>query len=237
MKDAYYSVVEDLNAKYGKASYESGSDICYGAGLCAVRLIDFNHDGTDELLAVFRYDKKVSAEDKNGEHVLKEEPNYRMEVYAWNGSTAVRAFDSDGVSAMQEKDDDYRFYILQKDDEKTYICRNSYSYSAKTSRVWSGTSRISAQGENGIFEPIFTANAESDYGYMSYMINGEKSYRRDFEKNGCIVPYFCGNNTDYDDSEFEIRWLQGDSSKGSDIRNMISETQKTIRSLNSAYQP
>ena len=97
--------------------------------------------------------------------------------------------------------------------KKTYICRNSYSYSAKSSRVWSGTSRISAQGENGIFEPIFTANAESDYGYMSYMINGEKSYRRDFEKNGCIVPYFCGNNTDYDDSEFEIRWLQGDSSK------------------------
>ena len=237
MKDAYYSVVEDLNAKYGKASYESVSDICYGAGLCAVRLIDFNHDGTDELLAVFRYDKKVSADDKNGEHVLKEEPNYRMEVYAWNGSTAVRAFDSDGVSTLQEKDDDSRFYILQKDDEKTYICRNSYSYSAKTSRVWSGTSRISAQGENGIFEPIFTANAESDYGYMSYMINGEKSYRRDFEKNGCIVPYFCGNNTDYDDSEFEIRWLQGDSSKGSDIRNMISETQKTIRSLNSAYQP
>lgn len=49
---------------------------------------------------------------------MKEEPNYRMEVYAWNGSTAVRAFDSDGVSTMQEKDDDSRFYILQKDDEK-----------------------------------------------------------------------------------------------------------------------
>ncbi len=237
MKEAYYSVVEDLNTKYGKASYDSESDICYGAGLCTVRLIDFNNDGTDELLAVFRYDKKVSAENESGEHVLEEEPDYRLEVYAWNGSTAVRAFDSDGVSTMQEKDDDSRFYILQKDGEKTNICRNSYSYSAKTARVWSGTSRISAQNGSGIFEPIFTANAESDYGYMTYMINGERSYRRDFEKNGCVVPYFCGSNTDYDDSEFEIRWLQGDSSKGSDIRDMISETQKTIRELNSAYQP
>lgn len=237
MKDAYYSVVEDLNQKYGKASYESDSNICYGAGLCTVRLLDFNNDGTDELFVIFRYDKKVSAENENGEHVLNEEPDYRMEVYAWNGSTAVRAFDSDGVSAMQEKDDDSRFYILQNDDGKINICRNSYSYSAKTARVWSGTSRISAQDESGIFEPIFTANAESDYGYRTYMINGEKIYRRDFEKSGCVVPYFCGNNTDYDESEFEIRWLCGDSSKGSDIRDMISETQKTIRSLNSAYQP
>ena len=43
--------------------------------------------------------------------------------------------------------------------------------------------------------------------------------------------------TDYDKEEFEIRYLQGDSSKGAQIRESISETQKTIRSLNSAYQP
>ena len=138
---------------------------------------------------------------------------------------------------MQEKSDESRFYILQKDDEKTYICRNNYSYGKSSSRVWNGTSRISAQSDNNIFEPIFTANVECDYGYMSYMINGEKTYRRDFEKNGCRVPYFCNESTEYDKEEFEIRYLQGDSSKGAQIRESISETQKTIRSLNSAYQP
>ena len=237
MKEAYYSVAEGLNQKYGKASYESDSNICYAGGLCTVRLIDFNNDGTDELLTVFRYNKKVATENKNGEHVLNEEPDYRLEIYSWNGSTAVRAFSSDGVSTMQEKSDESRFYILQKDDEKTYICRNNYSYGKSSSRVWNGTSRISAQSDNNIFEPIFTANVECDYGYMSYMINGEKTYRRDFEKNGCRVPYFCNESTEYDKEEFEIRYLQGDSSKGAQIRESISETQKTIRSLNSAYQP
>lgn len=237
MKEAYYSVAEGLNQKYGKASYESDSNICYAGGLCTVRLIDFNNDGTDELLTVFRYNKKVATENKNGEHVLNEEPDYRLEIYSWNGSTAVRAFSSDGVSTMQEKSDESRFYILQKDDEKTYICRNNYSYGKSSSRVWNGTSRISAQSDNNIFEPIFTANVECDYGYMSYMINGEKTYRRDFEKNGCKVPYFCNESTEYDEEEFEIRYLQGDSSKGTQIRESISETQKTIRSLNSAYQP
>lgn len=56
----------------------------------------------------------MATENKNGEHVLNEEPDYRLEIYSWNGSTAVRAFSSDGVSTMQEKSDESRFYILQR---------------------------------------------------------------------------------------------------------------------------
>ena len=230
MYSAYYSIIEKYNTKYGVAKYDSSSKICFADGLCTVKLIDFNGDGKDELLTVYRYNKKVSSEDKKGNYLLITEPAYKLEIYWWNGSKAQRVLENDGVSTMQEKDGADQFYILQKDGEKYNYCRNSYVYNENTSRVWKGTSRISVMDENGVFTPDLNAVVNNNYGYYSYYLDGKKTYKSKFKTTGYQVPYFC-NEDDYDTSEFTLCYVQGTSDKGSDIMNGISQTEDTIEKI------
>ena len=134
---------------------------------------------------------------------------------------------------MQDPDSPDRFYILRKNGEKTGICRNTYTYSERTSRVWNATSRISELDENGSFSAVYLAEIRSNYGYNTYQLNGERVYRREFNANGYAVPYFC-NEDDYDDEEFTVVYLQGASGRGSDIQSLRTETQSNIDSILSA---
>lgn len=233
MAEAYSEIVQNYVLKYGEPEYDSSSRVCYAKGLCVADLIDFNGDGVDELFTIYRFSKKVSATDENGEHVLKSEPEYKAEVYMWNGNTAVKAFEVEGISQMQDKDSSDGFYILRKNGEKTDICKNTYVYNENTSRIWKGTSRISEMDENGTFSPIFLAEINSNYGYETYQINGERVYKREFNADGYAVPYFC-NDDEYDTNEYTVVYLQGTSKRGSDIQKRISQTQKNIEEMRSA---
>lgn len=233
MNEAYYTILENYTRQYGEASYESGSRICYADGLCVVDLIDFNADGTDELLTVYRYNKKVSGKDKNGNYEMETEPEYKLEIHSWNGSAAQKIYENDGVSEMQDGASSDRFYILRLRGDKTDICKNTYTYDKNTSRIWKGTSRISEMTDDGKFESAFIAEVSSNYGYLTYRIDGERVYRREFNEKGYAVPYFC-NDDEYDDSEFSVIYLQGDSKRGSDINKLISNTQSTMETIRSA---
>lgn len=233
MNEAYYEVIQNQIRQYGEASYESGSRICYADGLCVVDLIDFNADGTDELLTVYRYSKKVAGTDNNGNYEAETEPEYKLEVYAWNGTAAQKIFENEGISQMQDEGSDDRFYILRLRGEKTDICKNTYTYNSNTSRIWKGTSRISEMTDDGKFESVFIAEVNSNYGYLTYSIDGKRVYSREFNKSGYIVPYFC-NDDGYDDSEFKVIYLQGTSKRGSDINSAISNTESTIEKIRSA---
>ena len=233
MAEAYSEIVQNYALKYGEPEYDSSSRVCYAKGLCVADLIDFNGDGVDELFTIYRFSKKVSATDENGEHVLKSEPEYKAEVHMWNGNTAVKAFEIEGISEMQDKDSSDGFYILRKNGSKTDICKNTYVYNEKTTRVWKGTSRISEMDEDGTFSPVFIAEINSNYGYETYQINGERVYRREFNTDGYVVPYFC-NDDEYDTNEYTVVYLQGKSNRGSDIQKRISQTQKNIEDIRSA---
>lgn len=233
MAQAYSNIVNDYVSKYGEPEYDSSSRTCFADGLCVADLIDFDGDGVNELLTVYRFNKKISATDDDGNHVLETQPEYKFEVFRWNGSSAAKVFDNEGVSQMQDSDDETRFYILRKNGSKTDICRNTYTYDERTSRIWKGTSRISEMDENGSFTPIFIAQINSNYGYNTYTINGERVYRREFNKNGYAVAYFC-NEDDYDEEQFTVVYLQGGAEHGSDIQSRVSETEKNIDEIISA---
>lgn len=233
MAQAYSNVVQDYVSKYGRPQYDSSSRTCFATGLCVADLIDFNGDGVNELLTVYRFSKKISATDDAGNHVLDTEPEYKIEVFRWNGTSAVKAFENEGISEMQDPDDPQRFYILRKNGEKTDICRNTYTYDERTQRIWKGASRISEMDENGAFSASFTAEVNSNYGYNTYRINGERVYRREFNANGYAVPYFC-NDEDYDEEQYTVVFLQGGSDRGADIQKRISQTEKNIDDITSA---
>lgn len=234
--EAYYEIIEKYNDEYGKAYYDSSSTTCFAGGLAVVDLIDFNADGTDELLTVYRYDKKVAGEDERGNYELQTEPEYRLEIYYWNGSSAVRALENDGVSSLQNAQSVQRFYILQKDGDKINLCRNTYNYDEDTVKVWKGTSRINEMNELGEFDSPFVAAVNSNWGYLSYELNGSRVYRKEFNEKGYKVPFFC-NEDDYDKNEFDVVYLQGKSQEASEIKNVVSETQKTIKEINKNYTP
>lgn len=86
------------------------------------------------------------------------------------------------------------------------------------------------------FQQFFSAAVNSDWGYLTYRLNGEKVYRNEFKKSGYKVPYFC-NSDDYDKNEFSIIYLQGRARYGNDIKKAVSETQKNIKEINSSYSP
>ncbi len=228
--DAYYDIIEKYNEKFGKASYNSGSNLCYADGLCVVDLIDFNADGEDELLVIYRYDKVVAGKGDETET----EPEYKLEVYSWNGTQARRAYETDGVSTMQDSSDDREFYILQHEDGKTNLCKNSYVHSTSSSRVWTATSRISAMDEESVFDTAFVAIVDCDWGYYSYQLDGKSISKSKFEDNGYKVPYFC-NEDDYNKEEFDVVTLQGKSGFGGEIQSVVDETQKTIKQINPNY--
>lgn len=228
--EAYYDIVEKYNEKYGKASYNSGSSLCYAQGLCVVDLIDFNGDGEDELLVIYRYDRIVAGKGDETES----EPEYKLEVYYWNGTQARKAYETDGISTMQSSESDREFYILQHADGKIKLCKNSYVHSSGSSRVWTATSRISEMDEEGVFDTCFVATVDCDWGYYSYELDGKSTSKSKFENSGYAVPYFC-NEDDYNTSEFDVVNLQGRATFGGEIQSVIEETQKTIKQINPNY--
>lgn len=247
MSQAYADIVQEYISKYGEAEYNSSygdteysssysdkkynsslDEVCFADGLCVAQLIDFNGDGVDELFTVYRYNKKVSGKDKKGNYVLETQPEYKAEVFWWNGSSAEKVYENDGVSQMQDSDDSSRFYILRHNGKKTDICRNTFSYNERTTRIWSGTSRISEMDENGKFNAAFLAKINSNYGYRSYLLNGERVYRREFNEKGYVVPYFC-NDDEYDEKLYTVVYLQGGPEHSADIQNLISQTKRNTQ--------
>lgn len=236
---AYYDVIEKRIEKYGKPFAETASNICYAGGVAVVRLIDFDADGNEELLVISRRETKSSAEDKNGESIVVTQPEYRLEVYGWQNGNAVKLYENNGLTKLKNQESNAVYYILQNNKNNTVeICNNSYAYGKNSARVWTGTSRIVALN-GGEFETTYIAVADCDYGYMTYTLNGDTVYRNEFKEKGYEVPYFCTDDDydDYDKSEFEVTKLQGGITDAGGFNKIVDETNKTISSLNSSYNP
>lgn len=234
--DAYYNIIGKYNNKYGKATLKTTSKKNYISGLAVADLIDFNADGNEELLLIYRYNKKVSDEDKEGNLIIKEVPTYYMEVYCWNGTAAKLCYENDGLNVYQESKKNETFYILQKDGDKTNICTNSYDYGENSNRVWKATSRISTMTNDNSFEDSFVAKVNCNYGHMTYKINNKKVYRKDFDSKGYVVPYFCNDKNNYDSSKFTVNVLETEYQNSSKLQSVISKTESTIKKINPDYK-
>ena len=229
--DAYYEIVEKRNNAYGKASEEAENGVTYIDGLAVVRLVDFNNDGNEELLLVYRkMVKKSSTDYYSGQNIIIEEPAYCMEVYDWNGTVARKIFSRDNISNLMGHTDT-NFLMLRSTDNGYDICVNYYTY--KSDYTYTASSRIYRMEEDSKFGTIFSARVESEYGWKQYYIDNEYTYQSTFEDKAYEVPLFLNDSGSYGD-EYSVTYLSTEQDE-KELDGVIDDTVKTIETLNQNY--
>lgn len=229
---AYYSVIEKKNERYGKAKVNNQYGQSYADGVCVVKLIDFNGDGNEELFMVYRkIIKKSGTDNYTGEFIMTEEPVYCMEVYNWNGTVAKRIFSKDGISRYMS-DENVKYIMLKTGKKTTHICHNSYNFT--TQFTYTASSKIYKM-KNENFSAIYNARMENDYGYKEYYIDDEYVYSSQFESEGYKVPLFLNDEGSVDETRYSVIYLSGKEQDKFD--SVIEDTVNTIKTLDSSYSP
>lgn len=232
-KEAYYQIVENRNEKYGKAKVVTENGKAFINGVALVKLVDFNNDGNEEMLIVYRKQVKKSATNYyTGEYIIIEEPTYCMEVYNWNGAVAKKIFSKDSISNLMS-DNEINYIMLQNSNNTVDICMNSYS--CRSEYTYTASSRIYRLNKDETFESIFNAKVESEYGYKQYYLDNEYTYQSSFESNAYKVPMFLNDNDKYDNKKYTVIYLSGEKSEK--FSSVIGDTVKTIELLNRNYVP
>lgn len=230
--EAYYEIIDKCNTKYGKAEFVNDGGYRYISGLAVADLIDFDGDGNDELFIIYRKElRKRNRNTYNNEYAPVSEPVYCMEVYNWNKTKAKCIFERTGVSKTLKDETDTNFYIIRAIGSAMDICNNTYSYPNRS--VYTASSKIYRMKDER-FETVFDARLEYEYGYITYYIDGERTYRSTFEQKGYEVPYFC-NEDSYDAKTFTLTYLSGKKDKEDGLKSRIEQTAKTIKSINKDY--
>lgn len=231
LNNAYYSIVADYNQKYGFASYKQENGVSYLDGLAIVKLVDFDGDGTDELMLIYRKGVMVRDEDRQGNYISKTEYKYFCEIYRYNGIGASLAYKNEGLSSMLN-DTNEVYTILKKSNKKYLLCNNTFT-SENYGRKVSGTSTI-LKFDGTDFKQQLKAQYITEYGWSDYYIDGDEVYKSEFNEKGYTVPFFDGT-TDYDDAVYTVIYLQRKSTKADKLESEVSNTQSVIQKLNSSY--
>ncbi len=225
---AYCEVIQNRLDRYGEAKVVNDGSASYIDGLALVKLVDFNADGNDELLLVYRKLVKQRLENTyNGEYVVTEEPTYCIEVYSWNGSVTKKIFSRSSISNYM-LDNDTNYIMLKSNEKSVDICSNSYSY--RNEYNYTAASRIFTYSNEG-FDCTFSARQENSYGYKSYYLDGEYVYRSSFEDEAYQIPKFLDDSADFDKEKYTFVYFSGKNSNG--FQTTVNETNNTITELES----
>ena len=231
MKSAYYSIVLDYNNTYGKAELVKRNTISYIDGLAVVDLIDFNGDGTDELLMIYRKPVKIRDTDKNGNYLSKTMDKYYVEIYRYNGTKAILAYKNESISNSISDEYD-RYYVIKRKNNRAYYCFNAFA-EQEYGRVINASSTI-FKFSKGRFVPQFRASYTTNYGYTEYYIDEQQVYSSTFDQKGYAVPLFNGKSK-YDEDTYSVTFLQRKRLKADRLDERIDDTISTIRKLNASY--
>ena len=232
INNAYYEVVEDYNQTYGKAKVVKKNGLCYVDGLAVVDLTDFDGDGKDELVLIYRKPVKVRDSDAQGSYISKVEDKYYIEIYRYNSGKAILAYKNESISnSLGESEDMY--YIIKKKNGKSYYCVNAFSVQ-ESGRVISATS--STFKFDGIqFSQQYEAAYRTNYGYTHYYIDDTEVYSKsEFDNKGYSVPLFNGEEK-YDSKTYTVTFLQRKLLKAERMDDRVDETIRNIRTLNTSY--
>ncbi len=231
--NAYYEVVKKRIDKYGEASVKTDDDgNKYIDGLAYVKLIDFDGDKNDELCLVYRTYKSMSKYDNySGQYIYYDKPQYSLDVYEWDGTSAKRVINKECVSVYF--DDDSVFYLLLKNGKKTvnlctnnYDKENKYNYTANSKEY---------KLKKGVFTPVYSAKLVNDYGYKTFYINDERVYNSEWEENGYKVPFFLNDDDKANSQKYTMTYFSGEDSDS--YEQTVNDTVDTIKSLNKEYTP
>lgn len=233
IKSAYFSIVEKYNEEYGKANVLSSGSMSYIDGLASVQLIDFNGDGTNEMVLLYRKSVISRTEDNKGNMVTTETPEYFCEIYGWKNNNAMLIYQSEGISNKLNSTDS-RYFITKINGKERYLCTNKFVVE-DYGRTVDATSRI-MKLEDGSFVTDMKAEYQTRYGYTDYYLNGKYTYKSSFEYNGGFsVPFFNGYDADINTALWDIVYTQLPGSERSKLEEQVKKTIKTIQKLDESY--
>lgn len=171
ISSAFYAKVEEYEAKYGtfKSTYP------YVTGVSYVGLIDFDADGTDELLMVYNNDKNSS-------------DNFNYVVFAYYKGEAVKIADRNVLTGDYDTSKNMAIYY-SNDDGMAFIGEvYDYEYEFEKSNLYS------KQGET--FVRFYDLDARED----KYTLDGEEYSESEF--NDMFETEYL--NIGHEDTENEI---------------------------------
>ncbi|GEM_PF-81447 len=231
LESAYYQVVQDYNKRYGVSKYVEKDGNSYIDGLAVVELIDFDGDGKQEMLLVYRKPVKERSETARGENVTYEVYKYYCDIYRYSGSKAVLAYTNEGLSNKLNYRSDI-YYLVKREDKKAYYCLNSFKSTDYGKHITAVSSEYKFDGEQ--FISTFKASYQTDYGYSEYSLDGKTVDKYRFNNNGYKNPFFDGDE-DYDKEKFRVTYVQRRSADALELEDIPKQTEKTIQSLNQLY--
>lgn len=229
INSAYNKIVQDYINKYGRPKYVEKDGISYIDGLAAVELIDFDGDGTNELLLSYRREILVRGEDNTGNYIATSKYQYYVDIYKYNGSNAKLIFQRDDVS-VSLSDTDNKYLVIKTQNGKSFYCSNSFTNTEYGRKIYAASS-IYRLGKDGFTEK-FKSSYTTEYGYTKYYINSERIYSKsDFDEKGYEVALFDGSD-DYDSDLFKVTYLQCKTKNAGDMESRVETINSTIESLN-----
>lgn len=220
---AYLNVVDELSAKYGAGAIDEDGTCLHG--LAVVRLVDFDGDGTEELLVT--YEREITeVDDSSDEYSTYSTSHYVMEVYRCSGSAATLIFTNETL-VTPSFDEDARLLMLQASGEETRICTVTRDVDSSSSGRY--TARVYQMGDD-TFNLLYSAEVEDTYGTKRYTIDGERVDADQFSENGMTVPYFYKNDDTPDDT-YTVLYLTAGEDNADDIRKTLNDTKSTVEDL------
>jgi len=233
INDAYYTIVQEYNKRYGVSKYTEKSGLAYVEGLAVVQLVDFDNDGQNELLLVYRKAIKMRDENSNGESVTKNVDKYFCDIYRYNGSRAVLAYSNEGISNAADNGADV-YFMLRKTGKTYNYCINTFETQNYGRELYGSTGELEFNGTE--FKSVLDAAYEEQYGYSEYYISGDSVKKSVFEDTVAGVALFGENGDSYNKNEYLITYVQRKTGDAGDMKQLPGETEKAIKQLNSQYQ-
>lgn len=231
---AYYSVVKSLNERYGVAKFHTNPGRAYASGLAVVRLLDFDNDGTEELLTIYRRAVNEMGEDTDGNYKSESTYKYCVAIYTWNGKIATQVYSSEDLSNCMTNDVN-RYYVLQRDGKKLNWCSNHFVVQDYGRNV-EATSKILSFNSTS-FDQEMKAYYSTNYGYTEYYLNDQWASKSKFTDNGGFsVPFFDGESY-YDQEKYIIEYVQTKAANQNAIKSVVERTEDTIKTLDNTYNP
>ena len=231
---AYAEVISDLQQKYGVGSYtETGEP----SGLVIVREIDFDKDGTSELLCAFYNTKSESAGSWTLESPYCDETNCSMcyEVWGWQSGQATRLVHAPllGSKAVDDfeiklREQDGKIYMLQSDG---YVTAGVSVASTIQNDQWEEVVHLYCNDYSG--DP-FDSDGNFTTSGFAYYNQGERISEEEYDEISAkwfnygedevqVIPMWYGN------AQFQQTCLTIQKLKGTSTQNTL-ETEENNKS-------
>lgn len=218
---AYLKVISDLQEEFGVRTQIS--DNAY-SGLLMAKLVDFDADGTDELLCVCTDDILYTS----GGQMPGVNADCWYMVYRWNGTQAEQLTDSEisgGYILEGTNDADWRFsdfYLYQdQTDSKIYLCTDSFipPSGAPDEKEWQ-ESFTKNTVQDGKWMKTWSAALNKDLGNGSYLSAWIYPDKRTQIETSCGSVEQEYTNTRRNSTYYRITDLNDPSSPGEPIQSL-----------------